>query len=718
VEPGKQIVVDFDGTDGQDGILVGEPIYGGMNWWLSEGEQLIKDNAPHTGGGYGSDWYGTLAEWSAKFPSAEVLTVGYSLGSGIHSGGMIESMTFGEITYDFTPALGMCDVTIDDVAMRYTLTQDCETFATIPVNDGWTVDGDGYTLTAVEDATHPNFPGPVLVSATGNEIAPATLNVTDLTINTSFTGTSSGGNLAGIRYNQAGGSITNVEITGITHGNGVQEGHALYIRNKTPGGSLAVPEATVVVDNVTISRYQKSGVIFDGPVDFTMTNSTVGRSTDQAGNPIDNTAANAVQISRGAHGTLSGSTIALNDYNPTPPPGDGSSATGILVYDATDVTISQNVITGTNGDIGMDVSNDGAGGFTTVVNVSCNSFDRNSTAGDYDPYGIGLSQWDGEGTTVNLSDSTFSGWNHDTALLSGSLPELVVEPGAVNAETGACVASAPAVTATGGVEVVDVTWTPAAAPAYAPVTGYEVTLTGSDSSSETQTVDADTTTAHFAGLESGVNYTASVVAINGSGESAAGTATVNGSTLTLTVDKPQVTYNKATFVRGELTGTAGGLAGRTITIEARPQGAPGWTVVGTTTTAADGSYQLSVKPKKHTAYRAQYAGGADTASTSGPATVYVKIKVGFSVSDDTVSQGTTVLFTGKVRPRLKGETVSLERKVAGDWTVIDSKTLKKDSEFKFFWDADTLGSSQFRASVDGTAVLLKGTSKTITMVVS
>ena len=278
----------------------------------------------------------------------------------------------------------------------------------------------------------------------------------------------------------------------------------------------------MVVDNVTISRYQKSGVIFDGPVDFTMTNSTVGRSTDQAGNPINNTAANAVQISRGAHGTISDSTIALNDYNPTPPPGDGSSATGILVYDATDVTIERNIVTGTNGDIGMDVSNDGLGSFTTVVTASCNLFDRNSTEGDYDPYGIGISQWDGEGTTVNLSDTTFSGWNHNTAMLSGALPDLVVEPGAANQQLGACVPAAPAVSATGGDEFVDVTWTAAVAPAYAPVSGYEVTLTGYDSSSETQPVDADTTSAQFDGLESGVTYTASVVALNASGESAAG----------------------------------------------------------------------------------------------------------------------------------------------------------------------------------------------------
>ena len=77
------------------------------------------------------------------------------------------------------------------------------------------------------------LPGPDPCVRDRERDEPATLNVTDLKINTSFTGGSSGGQLAGIRFNQAGGSVTDVEITGVTHGNGVQEGHALYIRNKT-----------------------------------------------------------------------------------------------------------------------------------------------------------------------------------------------------------------------------------------------------------------------------------------------------------------------------------------------------------------------------------------------------------------------------------------------------------------------------------------------------
>src|SRR3712207_7411765 len=46
----------------------------GANWWLSNGAtQAFKDKAPHTGGGNGSNWFGTLDEWIDELPEdAEV----------------------------------------------------------------------------------------------------------------------------------------------------------------------------------------------------------------------------------------------------------------------------------------------------------------------------------------------------------------------------------------------------------------------------------------------------------------------------------------------------------------------------------------------------------------------------------------------------------------------------------------------------------------------
>lgn len=95
IEPGLQLVVDFDGNGTPDGILVGESIYGN-NWWLSNSAATFaKTGAPHNGGGYGSNWYGTLDEWLTAFPSAQVKAVGFSLGSGVLASGTLYSLSFG-----------------------------------------------------------------------------------------------------------------------------------------------------------------------------------------------------------------------------------------------------------------------------------------------------------------------------------------------------------------------------------------------------------------------------------------------------------------------------------------------------------------------------------------------------------------------------------------------------------------------------------------------
>lgn len=95
IQPGLQLVVDFDGNGTPDGILVGESVYGN-NWWLSNSAaQFVKDGAPHNGSGYGSNWYGTLSDWLTYFPSAKVKAVGFSLGSGVLADGTLYSLTFG-----------------------------------------------------------------------------------------------------------------------------------------------------------------------------------------------------------------------------------------------------------------------------------------------------------------------------------------------------------------------------------------------------------------------------------------------------------------------------------------------------------------------------------------------------------------------------------------------------------------------------------------------
>ena len=106
IPPGFQLVVDFDGDGSNDGILVGEPTFYGNNWWLNNAADAdVKANAPHTGGGFGSPYYGTLDEWRAKFPTANVKAFGFSLGSGVIGDYVINSISFAGDTYTFKAAV-------------------------------------------------------------------------------------------------------------------------------------------------------------------------------------------------------------------------------------------------------------------------------------------------------------------------------------------------------------------------------------------------------------------------------------------------------------------------------------------------------------------------------------------------------------------------------------------------------------------------------------
>jgi hypothetical protein len=234
----------------------------------------------------------------------------------------------------------------------YTLTQDVSTYQTITMPDDATLNGAGYTITAVEDADHANFPGPVLVSATGTDAGPAHLDVKNVNITTQGfeNGSNSGGTLAGIVMYRAGGSLSNVSVDGISHGNGVQEGNGIAIRNRVSASDIDVPRATVALSDIEVTNYQKTGLLLDGNLSFTVDNATIGQGSGPQGQPNPTIAANSLQISRGASGSVTSSTIALNSHE---------EATGVLLYNAKNVAFDGVDIAGdAPATTGVDVYND------------------------------------------------------------------------------------------------------------------------------------------------------------------------------------------------------------------------------------------------------------------------------------------------------------------------------------------------------------------------
>ena len=372
--------------------------------------------------------------------------------------------------------------------------------------NGWTLDGAGYTLTAIDPSPSVDFTGSVLT----NEpvAAGATMHVTDIHVDGSFdSGCSS--LLNGVRFSGAAGSFTHSTVSDIKYGagSGCQSGNSVDINNL--GGATRLG---VTVDDVHVTGFQKTGIRANGNVALHLTNSSVESSE------LDLvTASNSLQLSRGARAYVSDNTFGGNDW-------DGNnqwSASGVLLYGAEDVTFTRNVVNGTDTDLGLFVSQDATyqAGRTTIT---CNLVERDAAIDapfDLWSTGIGadedlLAKVDARGNTVRGFATPYENVTNETSgpCASGPVDDLDVD---------------------GATTAVTVTWSAPDAEAYAPVTGYDVTLTPSGA---TQTVTG--TTATFSGLSSATQYTATVTPLNAAGSgtpaSASGRTGPGAATITQT----------------------------------------------------------------------------------------------------------------------------------------------------------------------------------------
>ncbi len=146
----------------------------------------------------------------------------------------------------------------------------------------------------------------------------------------------------------AGGGILNLHdaaVTDIRLQNpalaGCQDGIAIRAGSQALGQT-----ATVTVNNSTITGYQKSAVIVDGTGSSgTITNNVI------TGLGLENTAENAIQISRSAAATISGNTITGNQCSNTscgPDPVTQSFGTGVLIFSTSGVIQINNNTISTN----------------------------------------------------------------------------------------------------------------------------------------------------------------------------------------------------------------------------------------------------------------------------------------------------------------------------------------------------------------------------------
>ena len=231
-------------------------------------------------------------------------------------------------------ALATTNCTFTNTGTTMTLDADCTTDSTIFVPDGWTLDGAGHTITAI-DPSGGHFKGAVVRNQG------ATANVINLTITASgLKDVCDAGDdrLRGILFDGAGGEILGNTITNVNQGaSGCQEGNGIEVRNAP--FDIGGTDVNVTISDNTVSNYQKTGIVANGSVRAAITNNTV-----MGAGPVSYIAQNGIQVAFGGTAVVSGNTVSGNNYTGT----TGAVSCGLLFFDADGVKAMRNFISGGN----------------------------------------------------------------------------------------------------------------------------------------------------------------------------------------------------------------------------------------------------------------------------------------------------------------------------------------------------------------------------------
>ena len=290
-----------------------------------------------------------------------------------------------------------------------TLDADCTTDVSVIVPNGFTLDGAGHTITAV-DPVGGHFVGGVIQNGG------ASANVTNVVVTTgALLNVCDGGanRLRGILLDGASGSITNNTVTDINQGvSGCQEGNGIEARNLSAPAALAV-----VIDQNTVTGYQKTGIVANGKLVATITDNIV----DDATGPVGHIARNGIQVGFGATGMVKRNTVSGNSYT-----GPGAVSGGILVVGGPgyggdycrNVQIVQNTVEGA--DVGVYVSqyeaDFSAPASATNIKVVNNVISKAAVTNGY-VYQAGVSD---VGNNDKIITNRISGPGYDPATLPGA----------------------------------------------------------------------------------------------------------------------------------------------------------------------------------------------------------------------------------------------------------------------------------------------------------
>lgn len=211
-----------------------------------------------------------------------------------------------------TPAEASTDCSFSPAGRSLRLRADCTTDASLVVPHGFTLDGRGHTITAV-DPPGGHFVGAVIRN--GGSVA----HVRRVRVSASgLADVCDGGAdaLAGIAFDGASGSIARSAVIHLNQGaGGCQEGHAIRV---THDGAR---RRHVMISGNELSDYQKGGIFVSGRVSATIRDNVVTGS-----GPIASIAQNGIEIAWGARARVQSNAVSDHSYS-----GPDWVATGILV---------------------------------------------------------------------------------------------------------------------------------------------------------------------------------------------------------------------------------------------------------------------------------------------------------------------------------------------------------------------------------------------------
>ena len=223
----------------------------------------------------------------------------------------------------------------------YTLTADCAVTEPLTVPDGLTLDGGGFTISAT-DAGGPQWHGGIVTNAAGA----TSMNIRNLTVTGPDDGfqlcTISTNLLYGIWFNDASGTVDNVTVDHIFQFQNGAFGSCQTGRAIRAEGTATGPARTVTITNTVATDYQKTA--FHG-IGSSMTMEVTG-STAGPPHPLEGLMSqNGVTFQDVTSGRAANNTIH-GSGNQADGPGGNGNGTGVLLFNADGVTLTENEIVG------------------------------------------------------------------------------------------------------------------------------------------------------------------------------------------------------------------------------------------------------------------------------------------------------------------------------------------------------------------------------------